>query len=299
MLFSLVPARTEPLYSVSSGAFFGTFYGQVEEIVYKGDDSRDYLSQLLWDMKPLFFWGVSMNFERRNLLDGFGFFTEAVLKYGIDADSGVMEDRDWQGTHGQLTNYSCHWNYTQNAFILNFDAGVSLPIFETLVFKAYGTILFMDFSFKSRDGYYQYVSSNADTWDDSIPKQTHTGPAINYKQMWIIGGVGMSLVLPLDYFRMSIAFNVSPLVSCAAHDSHLVYGGEFYDYVQGGFFLEPKVEAVFSISRFSFAFFFSHKYAAHAFGQTYKKAGGHYFESGVAGAGFSFMETGLTIKVMW
>ncbi|MDR0785761.1 MAG: omptin family outer membrane protease [Treponema sp.] len=299
MLFSLFPARSEPLYSVSTSASFGAFYGQIEEIVYKSGDSRDYLSQLLWDMKTLLFWSVSMNFERRTPLDGFGFFTEAVLKYGVNADSGVMEDRDWQGTHGQLTNYSCHWNYTQNALILNIDAGVSFPLFKTFVLKTYGTVLFADFSFESRDGYYQYVTSYTDTWNETIPKRSHTGPAINYKQLWFIGGIGASLTLPLDYFQINITFNASPLVFCAAHDTHRTYGGEYYDYVQNGFFLEPKAEVRFLIPRFTLAFFYSYKYAAGAFGPTYRKVNGYYFESGVAGAGFSFIEAGLTIKVMW
>jgi outer membrane protease len=299
MLFILFPAHAEPLYSVSTDVSFGIFYGQVEEIVYKRGDSRDYLSQLLWDMKTLLFWSVSMNFERRNPLDGFGFFTMAVLKYGIDADSGIMEDRDWQGTYGQLTNYSCHWNHTQNVLMLNLDAGVSLPLFRTFVFKAYGTVLFADFSFESRDGYYQYVTSYTDIWYDTLPKESYTGPAINYKQTWFIAGLGTSLALHLNSFQICIAFNISPLVFCAAHDSHLTYGGEFYDYVQGGLFLEPEAEVCFPISWFTFAFFFSYKYAADTFGQTYKKANGYYFESGTAGAGFSIIETGLMVKIKW
>jgi outer membrane protease len=299
ILFHLFSTHAEPLYSVSNSASFGAFYGQVEEIVYKDNGSRDYWSQLLWNMDPLLFWGVSMNFERRNPLDGLGFFTEAALKYGVNADSGVMEDRDWQGDHGQLTNYSRQYNYTQNALLLNLDAGVSFPLFKIFVFKIYGTILFVDFAFESRDGYTQYTASYADTWNDSLPKKPYIGPAINYKQMWFIGGLGASLTLPLDYFKINVAFNANPILFCAAHDSHLTYGGEFYDNVQGGFSLEPKVELSFFISRFTIAFFFSHKYTTDASGSTQIKVSGRYIESGVAGAGFSIIEMGLTLKVMW
>jgi outer membrane protease len=298
-LFLLFPAYAEPVYSVSTSASFGVLYGQAEEIVYKNDDSYDYLSQLLWDMKSLLFWNVSMNFERRNPLDGFGFFTETALKYGVNADSGVMQDRDWQGTHGQLTNYSVHWNYTQNALLLNLDAGVSFPVFKVLFLKIYGTFLFVDFAFESRDGYTQYVSSYADTWNDSLPKEYYIGPAINYKQLWFIGGLGVSLTLPLDLCKIHLAFNASPIVFCAAHDSHLSYSGEFYDFIQNGVLLEPKAELSFPISRFIIAFFFSHKYTAGTYGLTYKQINGRYIETGAAGAGFSIIETGLTVKVMW
>ncbi|MDR1127456.1 MAG: omptin family outer membrane protease [Treponema sp.] len=299
MLLPLFSTHAESLYLASSSASFGVFYGQVEEILYKGDDSRDYLSQLLWDMEPLLFWGVSMNFERRNLLDGFGFFTEATLKYGVNADSGVMEDRDWAGIYGQLTNYSQHQNYTQNALILNLDAGVSFPLFKIFVFKVYGTVLFVDFAFESRDGYYQYTSSYTDTWSDSLPKKPYTGAAINYKQMWFIGGLGASLALPLGAFQIYLAFNASPFISGVAHDTHLAYsyGNEFYDYLKGGFFLEPKAELSFAVSRFTTALFFSYKYTAGASGSTYTKTNNRYIESGVAGGGFSFIETGLTIKI--
>jgi outer membrane protease len=302
IFFPLFSTHAESLYSVSSSGSFGVFYGRVEEIVYKGDDSRDYLSQLLWDMKPLLFWGISMDFERRDPLGGVGFFTEATVKYGVNADSGVMEDRDWQGSSGQLTNYSHHENYAQNVLILNLDVGVSFPFFEIFVFKVYGTVLFMDFAFESRDGYYQYVASYDDVWSEAIPKQTYIGPAINYKQMWFIGGLGASLALPLGAFQIYLAFSASPFISCAAHDSHLAYsyGNEFYDYVEGGFFFEPRAELSFVVSRFTTALFFSYKHAAGAFGSTYTKTNGGYIESGgVAGAGFSFIEAGLTIKIAW
>jgi outer membrane protease len=99
------PARGEAPYqfTLSSGAAF--LCGQGEEIVYKYEDRDDYLSRLLWDLKPLFCLETGLEFSRARPQEAPGFLAKTAFRFGVPGLSGVMEDRDWASGSGEfLTN---------------------------------------------------------------------------------------------------------------------------------------------------------------------------------------------------
>ena len=143
ILFSapVVQAQINKDYSLSLSPQFGFFYGHVEEKVYPTNTKGDLLSLLLWDMKPVYYYGLLMDFSPVRPLEGRGFFLGLSMKYGIPGQSGVMEDRDWMSKYNaELTNFSSHDNITKEIFQLDFSAGYSFPFIEVLLVKTFVNI---------------------------------------------------------------------------------------------------------------------------------------------------------------
>jgi outer membrane protease len=105
----------EKSYAVTFGIETGLLSGTSREIVYNGTHSRQYISELQWNMKPLWFIGVMTGYGPRDPLKKIAFFTELEIKVGIPAKTGSIEDRDWLTpvtTSGALTHFSSHDNKT-------------------------------------------------------------------------------------------------------------------------------------------------------------------------------------------
>ncbi|MDR0568154.1 MAG: omptin family outer membrane protease [Spirochaetaceae bacterium] len=245
-------AETEAVYtsfpytfSLSSSA--GLLAGRAEEIVYASSDSDERLSQLRWDIQPLFYAGMGLHFSRINPLEKWGIFADLSLRFGIPAKTGSMEDRDWQAEDGHLTNFSSHTNYTEGAFLLDFaPIGFSFPIFSLIVCKVYPVFSFMYFSWASKDGYIQYEQYNTDAYT-SWEKRSYTGPVINYTQQWLIISQGIGVWAPfLKIFSASLAVQIGTAIQCIARDDHFLRNMRFIDTAYWGFYLEPKGEFVFA-----------------------------------------------------
>lgn len=301
-------------YVFSTSVSVGFLYGQSEEIVYK-NSAGDYLSQLLWDMKPLFYYGYALNFERSKPLRQAGFFTNLSVKYGAPSNTGVMEDRDWQDKRDhRLTNFSRHDNFTETMLLFNFKAGCSFPVFRVVALKVYGLLSFMDFSWDSFNGYAQYVPDPDNDklydgeWSDSIPKEYFTGRIITYDQTWIVFGAGFSLTLPValppGVLEVGLSFDISPFIRGVGIDNHWLRSLQFNDYLSGGVFLEPGLFVDFSFRRrIALALSASWRLLLNTLGDTYiysKFQDSQYLERvnlNSGGAGLSFFDAGLSISI--
>lgn len=266
------------------------------------------MSQLLWDMKPLFYYGYALNFERSKLVRRAGLFANVSVKYGAPSNTGVMEDRDWQDERDhRLTHFSRHDNFTETMLLFDVKAGGSFPVFHTVALKVYGLLSFMDFSWESFDGYTQYASgSNGqyDEWNDSLPKSYYEGRIIGYDQTWLVFGAGFSLTLPIGFASVGLAFDVSPFILGASVDNHWLRSLQFNDYLRGGVFLEPGLFADFSFGRrVGLALSVSWRLLINAAGDTYiyrKFQDASYLESATfnsGGAGLSVLDAGLSISI--
>jgi outer membrane protease len=308
VFFSRSALYAEPgAYTFSTSASVGFLYGQSEEIVYK-NNAGDYLSQLLWDMKPLFYYGYALNFERSKPLRRAGFFTNLSVKYGAPSGTGVMEDRDWQDKRDhRLTHFSTHDNFTKTMLLFDVKAGCSFPVFHTVALKVYGLLSFMDFSWESFDGYTQYASgSNGqyDEWNASLPKSYYEGQIIGYDQRWAVFGAGFSLTLPVGFVDIGLAFDISPFIWGMSIDKHWLRSLQFNDYLIGGIFLEPRLFVDFSFGRHvALALSVSWRLLINAAGDTYtygKFQDISYLESvsfNSGGAGLSVLDAGLSISI--
>jgi outer membrane protease len=301
-------------YTFSVGASTGFLYGEGEEIVYKSEDNDAYLSHLLWDLKPLFYYGSSLLFAQRDPWEGFGFFSELLLKFGLPRKTGGMEDRDWLSeTTSDLTHFSSHDNYTDGAFILDFSAGLSFPLNIGPLLKIFTGLSFMNFKWTARDGYYQYAKSSAGTyevWDESIEKKPVYGPAITYCQEWLIFIMGSSLYIPFfTYFSLGFSFQLGAVIFCNAQDDHLEAGNkkQYNDYVFRGVMIEPRGELVFSPhSRVSLSLYCGYRRIKGGRGESYARQSGTggdgFFDKtpfDSAGAAYAALDTGLALKVQF
>jgi len=314
MIWCVQPAFTQEeqtaSYAVSICPQFGFLYGQAEEIVYPSSEFKaELLSQLLWDIKPVFYYGLAMDFSRARPMDKWGFFSNFSLKSGIPGNSGNMEDRDWLSTQNTaLTHYSIHDNITNNLLLLDLSAGVSFPITRSLLMKTYLSVSYMYFSFYGENGYGTYAREigvhNSGIYasiNDNPRKIPFDGKVINYTQDWFIVASGVSLGYYFNTrFYAELVFQISPLVFCDDFDEHLVTGDKFRDYMLGGVFLEPGFHfSWFASKRLELSLGLSWRYIGGTSGETYIKRSytDSYVKEGTAGAGLSVIDTGLSLKV--
>jgi outer membrane protease len=299
------------LVSFSVENTVGFFYGQGEEIVYK-DTNGTYLSELLWDMKPLLYFGAALSVKVQIPSWPIGFYATPSVKIGVAGRSGFIEDRDWMDPgHNDLTHYSKHDSYIYDSWFFDGDIGVSIPLRpgETLnpTFSFFGRFSYMELKWISRNGYIQYGANYNRpgppyaVWNDSFPKIEITGPGIQYSQFWILISPGIAADFPLSgFFTLNCSFTITPLIWAAAEDLHLITNTQFLDYPRGGLALEPEIQALFFLNRrCSLSLRASWRYITNSTGDSWKRSlyGETYERTGTVGAGFHALDTGISFQV--
>lgn len=300
------PAR-DRRYSLGISSLFGMVYGSAEEIVYPtGSTKGEFLSQLLWDMKPLFYCGALLDFSPIDPMEKWSFYSALSFKAGIPAKTGKMEDRDWQSVENSaLTNYSVHDNESREAFWLEGAFGVSFPIKSRFLFSLSANVSYMHFSFTGWGGSFQYAAETSAGHFSPIGEAQKgsfsSGKVINYTQDWLIVAPGLSLNARfLSYFSAELFFQISPLIWCADLDQHLLTGDQFRDYTRWGLFLEPKGRLVFIPNqRLSLSLDLAYRYITGSRGEVYVQpsGSGKYIPAGAAGTGLSLLDTGILCKI--
>jgi outer membrane protease len=282
------------------------FYGQSEELVYHASDPDEYLSQLLWDLKPLWYYGSSLSYGLEEPLQKAGLFAEAVLRAGIPAETGIMEDRDWMAPDHQLSHFSSHINFTRGAMLADAGLGLTVPIKSALWIKAGMWFSYMWFSWDSQDGYLQHAAKDFDevyeVWNEQIPKVYLFGPAISYLQSWHALSPGLSLQFPLGrLFRLGISMLWSPWILVTAQDiHHSTPDVQYLDYMSSGAMLfEPRGEVSFSPhKKFALNLFAAYRYISEARGPSKNRKS---TSSSVAEAGQysdTLNESGVSYRVL-
>ena len=227
----------------SFGAVGGILYGQAEEIVYLNSSSSNYMSQLLWDMKPLVFMGAALEYVRQKPLVNFDFFIDASIKWGIPGlNAGIMEDRDWLGTNpAWLTHYSTHDNRTTDAMLVEANMGVIFTITENIMLKTALSYRFMSFAWTASGGSVLYPA----TEDNPSTSHGYLQPdldVISYQQEWHIVAPMISLYGQFNrFFNTEIAIKASPAIFFAGEDDHILRSLIFTSSYSNGLFIEPSL----------------------------------------------------------
>jgi outer membrane protease len=297
-------------YALSLFSSIGFLHGRGEEILYKYPGEEIQLSQLLWNIKPLFYYGAALDFSRLRPLEKPGFFSSLSLKFGFPAKTGIMEDRDWLTSKDELTNYSLSDNYTSQALLIDFLLGLSLPLRHSVLLKFFWNFSWMSFQWIGRDGYVQYSSNTEIPLDDSVKKSPIYGPSIAYSQEWLLLNPGLAVEIPLfSRFRVDFSFQISPrlkylpLIFCFARDNHVMRSLEYQDYVFGGLYLEPRGGfSFFFRDRFALSLYVSYRHIRGGHGESYWRSTGpegtgFYKSIEEAGAGWYALDSGLSFKV--
>ena len=299
-------------YNFTIGYSTGMISGTSEEIVYWDSGTNDKLSQLLWDIKPLSYVGLDLHFIRKNPQGesnnstGFfsNFFTNVSMKFGIPGNTGYIEDRDWMNPSNlnYVTHFSVHNNFTKAALLIDIDIGKLYSLNEKIRIKPFISYSYMYYSWAARGGYGEYdkyFSGNYEHHD--FPPDDDM---ILYKQNWHIFSPGISMLGDFNKnFNIEVYFKISPAVYVVAKDTHLYESGdiaEFTDYMNGGFFFEPRLLLSLKVnSLLTFSFSYSYRNISKARGDTeivysYKDPGVSY---NTGGAAYSAHQAGLMAKI--
>jgi outer membrane protease len=288
-------------YGFSIGAQTGFIYGQAVEIVYPlpQETKNKFLSELIWDMKPVFYLGAQAQFSRADIFSGPGFFSSLSFKAGIPADSGTMEDRDWMSAaNSDLTHFSSHTNRTRQFFAFDAAIGATLPVKTFFYFKPFIGFSWMRFAFTGRDGYGSYPWGN----ESFLGKEV-----IRYRQDWLLFSMGLcAAVKVLPQLTFELSFKISPYTYCADVDEHLdtsdeklLTAAEYRDFTDWGLHLEPSFNVTYSVKRVDFMLNFAFRKIENTSGVIYmnKKNTEFKLSSNKAGAGLSMFDTSLLVKI--
>jgi outer membrane protease len=281
--------ESERNYCFSFGPQLGFVWGQAMEYVYPllGETKNELLSELIWDMKPVFYYGIQAQFSRVDKMKGPGFFSSLSFKAGIPADSGVMEDRDWlKPENSDLTRFSSHTNKTNEFFLLDAAVGFSFPVNSFLYIKEFISASWMRFVFTGRDGYGIYNDMNQKEHYFSGEK------VISYQQDWLLLGIGISTCINILYpFSFEFSFQLSPITYCAAIDNHISRNIIFRDFTWG-IVLEPSFNMSFVLKPVEFSLGLSYRHIGKTKGVSYTNARNTGFALGEnkAGAGLSMTD---------
>jgi outer membrane protease len=319
ILMPLSPPEASALenYSFSVASRFGLFYGQAEEIVYLSTTNhplrsrKDFLSQLLWDMKPVYYYGVLLDYSQTKPMEHRGFFSSLSIKTAIPGLSGKMEDRDWDSqVNNDLTHFSSHDNLTEHIFWMDVSAGLSFPFWSMFLLKANMAFSYMHFEFSASDGYGRYAreTSQSDIYypiTDNPHQSTFEGTVISYSQEWLCLSPGISLEYYfLKAFYFKLLFQISPLVLCVDLDKHYYRTRPhrlFKDYMFGGLFMEPRAVLSFTANKWlSLSLEASYRHIGGTRGETFWREVGKgvdFVSTGEAGAGLSIFDFGLTTTI--
>jgi outer membrane protease len=226
-------------HDLSLGTSIGVLYGQSEEIVFRNNNTKDKLSQLLWDIKPLVYAGVDLDYRWYRPASRWGVFFDVSCKLGFPMQTGVMEDRDWLALDYPqfLTHYSVHDNKTVSAIMADADMGLSFQIFGRFLLKPYLSYGIMYFSWKATGGSFLYPESSGGHvyYTDPID-------VITYRQTWHIVSLGLAFYGEFNrYFNAEVAFKGSPLIWCMAVDDHILRNLVITDNLDIGLFIEPRL----------------------------------------------------------
>jgi len=289
--------ESENNYGFSFGPQFGFVWGQTMEYVYPrpGETKNELLSELVWDMKPVFYIGIQAQFSRIDMTSRPGLFFSVSFKAGIPADSGVIEDRDWLSPYNsELTRFSSHTNKTDKFFWLDAAAGYSFPVKSFFYIKPFIGGSWMRFSFTGRDGYGIYNDCNPKEQDFS----GETG--ISYRQDWFLLAAGFSTGTNiLSPFFFDLSFQITPLTYCAATDNHFLTDTVFRDITRWGFFLEPSFNMSLVVKPVEFSFVFTYRHIGKTKGESYGNEGGtgFYLSANKAGTGLSVFDLRFLVSL--
>lgn len=224
--------------SVSVSLGMGILYGQAQELVYAYSTGDELLSKLVWPLKPLVISSYGLRFE-----SGIGEsrpYLELGFLNGLYMRTGTIENFDWLGQPGVLTNYSAHDSYTERSFAADAQFGLANAIAESLSFASAIGVEYGSFLWTARDGYLEYPPG-------SEPVQAW-GTGISYEQTWLSLYLYLGVRYESSRWGSSLGVRVSPLSWTRGVDNHFMKALEFVDTMSGSFGAEPLGEVSFVVS---------------------------------------------------
>lgn len=247
----------QPLCATSAEDFsfeleplFGVRFGTLGEYVYtkdtRGKDAK--LSELDWDMKPLFYGGAGALFAYKAL------HIDTRVRFYFPARCGSMEDSDWMnvvipGAVNNRTNYSESENTLDHGMLFNVTASwrINTPA-QMLMLCPFASFEWETLDFSAKNGEGTYADANTLASNHGQPKDYKKGElmGIDYKRDTLLTWAGLEvLVRPVERLSVTFAASVSPFMYIESVDTHYAPVGRSTAYYK------DKLSEWFTAYRFS------------------------------------------------
>ena len=230
-------------HNLSFGVSTGILYGRGEEIIWR--ENEQYLSQLVYDVKPLLYAGLGAAYRWRGAGKEWGLFAEIEGQFGFPAASGIMEDRDWEDETDarRLTKYSVHDNKTSRAILADLNLGFSFFLTPRFTLKPYLSYGFMFFSWEATGGYFLYDPQYLNSGSNPLPRPRNE-TVLTYEQIWHILSPAVSVGYAMNrFFYVEAGIKASPFLLCFSTDQHILRNLTVTTMLLGGVFFEvaPRI----------------------------------------------------------
>ncbi|MDR2509689.1 MAG: omptin family outer membrane protease [Spirochaetaceae bacterium] len=231
-------------YTFSLSASTGLWYGHTEELVYQNGESSDYISELIWELKPVLNLGVEFELALRRPMEQQGFFLNLRGKFGLPNESGLMLDSDWTDSSNMKlrTHYSEQENHTHTAILLGGSTGWNFPVMARAAIKLYVNLAYRYFAFSAQNGYLDYPSGIKNIY----------GEVITFKQIFSSFTSGLSCYIKLaNMFALEVFGDAGFVFYYDDEDFHQAraggqdFGLQYHDYSNNG--IEYNVGAKFHV----------------------------------------------------
>jgi outer membrane protease len=290
-------------HSFTAGVSAGTLFGAGDEILYRYENSDDKVSRLLWHFEPLVYAGLDLHYNWRLPTGRANLFADGMLKFGIPGKTGTNEDFDWADIDNAdwLTMYSVSENYTNEALLINVNAGASIAVLERCLLKIFASYSFMRYLWAAKGASYLYPDN--DKIDGSSEGHGYF-PASNtvgtYEQTWHIISPGISFYGAFnDYFDMEVFFKISPFVWLSTRDDHLLRNMYSTKETNNGLFIEPGLFFSFNPNGFvvvSLAFAYRNISGARGDEIIHVQGASSNTGKNLGGAGYTAFDIGIMVK---
>lgn len=237
----------------SAEPLFGVRYGTLGEYVYTPDTSGSYqkLSELDWDMKPVWYYGGKASFGWR------GISLSGYAAGSIPGRTGSMYDSDWQnitinGDADTKTNYSISENTLTSSYKLGADVSYTFYLDKYVSVQAIAAVDYMYTKMEARNGYGWYA--DASTLGTSVGYSYDSDNAIyfssgelrgvDYTREDMLTWIGVTnIITPFRQFTGTLSFFVSPYAYIQSIDCHYGNGSNnYYIDIMSGFCSAYKFE---------------------------------------------------------
>lgn len=240
----------ENRYFWSIDTSVGFTYGHARELVYQYTGSKDLLSELVWPLEWLVYYGTALhyNYGKRPYT---GFYGNLSVRFGLSMQSGTITDKDWLNydTNGYfLTNFSAHEAMSEHSQWLDASLGYGFSLTPSLILRTGITASVMNLHWIARNGYIQYGSNTGDDttsyipWASSFSKEPVYGTGIGYWQNWVSLAPAAELRWdPIPGLSLQAGTAVYLLNSCSDQDDHYLRLAQFTEKMAGGIGVEPSL----------------------------------------------------------
>ena len=219
--FTHISIFSQNLLKLDILAFSGIKHGELSKSIYLNDSSTK-VSQLDWEEKNIYEFGIGIDFTFFNL------FMSAQFSAGLPLNCGNMYDSDWN-----LSGLNKTYTISECDLKKSFDSQIIIsyltPAFYIFKLTPAIQIQYMYQNFNAHDGYgwygakeYAKIPRDYDVaWNDPLARKAKKIREIDYYRHTFLTFFGFEFYyMPIEKFSIKTGFFISPFAYMYSLDTH-------------------------------------------------------------------------------